>query len=284
MAFGLGEDAIDSRLRSGRLWRLHRGVYAIGNDVLPRDGWWLAAVMTVGDGAVLSHRSAAELWGVWRLSGGLVHVSAPDLTRSPPGIRRHYLRLTPDEATSRRRVPVTKLARTLFDIAGETSEEGLEAAIREAEYLHGFRLSELETLLERHPGQRGARTIKSCLTRLGCGPRGRARSRMEIRFVRLFSGTDLPRPRLNALLDLDDGGRPVEVDCLWSDQRLIVELDGGEAHRTRVAFETDRERDRRLQVAGWRVLRVTWHQLDEPTRLLADLRSLLSSNLHLPAK
>lgn len=286
IGLGLGEDAIDSRLRSGRLWRVHRGVYGVGNDLIPREGRWFAAVLAVGAGAVLSHRSAAELWGVWRpSSGGPVHVSAPESTRSPPGLRRHYLRLTADETTQRRRIPVTRLARTLFDIASETSEEGLEAAIREAEYRHRFRLGELEVLRNRHPGQRGARTIKACLARLGRGPRGRVRSRMETKFARLLADTDLPKPRLNALLDLDDCGRPVEADCVWSERLLVVELDGAEAHRTRVAFETDRERDRRLQVAGWKVIHVTWRQLEEPGPLLADLRNFLARpNLHLPAK
>jgi hypothetical protein len=271
---GLGEDAIDARLARGRLHRLHRGVYAVGHPVVPREGRWLAAVLRVGPGAVLSHGSAAELWGVRRQAArGRIDVSAPRSTRSPPGIRRRYLQLVPGDATVRRRIPVTTLARTLFDIAHETSPEGLEGAIREAEYLHRFRLGDLEDLLARHPGRRGARTLKNCLVRLGRGPRGRARSKLETRFAAVLTRTDLPQPGLNVPLEL--GGRRIEADCLWRERRLIVELDGGEAHRTRVAFETDRERDRRLQAAGWRVIRVTWRQLEHPAALLADLRRLL---------
>lgn len=105
---------------------------------------------------------------------------------------------------------------------------------------------------------------------------------MEARFATLLAGTDLPMPTLNALLDLD--GFKVEADCLWRDQRVVVELDGGKSHGTRVAFESDRERDRRLQAAGWRVIRVTWRQLDDHTALLADLLRLLSSSLRFPAK
>jgi len=271
---GLGEDAIDARLARGRLHRLHRGVYAVGHTVVPREGRWLAAVLRVGQGAVLSHGSAAELWGVRREAvRGRIDVSAPRPTRSPPGIRRRYLQLAPGEATMRRGVPVTTLARTLLDIASETSPEGLEGAIREAEYLHRFRLGDLEDLLERHPGRRGTRTVKNCLSRLGRGPRGRTRSKLEARFAALLSRTDLPQPGLNVPLEL--GGRKIEADCLWRQHRLIVELDGGEAHRTRVAFETDRERDRRLQAASWRVIRVTWRQLEHPAALLADLRRLL---------
>jgi len=273
---GLGASAINRRLQAGRLHRLHLGVYAVGHSVVSREGRWLAAVLRSGDGAVLSHLSAAILWGVLRGSKrGRVEITTSRSTRSSGAIHRHTSVLLPDEITCRRQIPATTLARTLLDVAAIANVERMEAAIREAEYAHRFRLSELEALLVRHPGQRGAGTIRSCLVRLGRGPQGRVRSRMETRLARLLSGTDLPRPRLNALLDLDDGGRPVEADCLWSGWRLIVELDGGEVHRTRVAFETDRERDRRLQVAGWRVLRVTWRQLDEPAALLADLRSLL---------
>jgi Protein of unknown function (DUF559) len=180
-----------------------------------------------------------------------------------------------------RRVPVTTLARTLFDIAAELSLEAFEAALREAEYVHRFRLEKLEDLLERHPRRRGATTIKACLHRLGRGPRGRTRGRLEDRFAALLARTELPQPELNVLLDLD--GFKIEADCMWPEQQVVVELDGGESHRTRIAFEADRERDRRLQVAGWRVIRVTWRQLDDPAVLLADLRHLLSSRLHFPA-
>lgn len=274
LELGLGEDAIDTRLRSGRLCRLHRGVYAIGHELVSREGRWLAAVLRVGEGAVLSHISAANLWGIrGETSRSRIDVSAPCSTRSPPAVRRHYLQLAVDEVTVRKGIPVTTLARTLFDVAAEISDEGLEAAIREAEYLHRFQLRGLECLLERHPGQRGTGTIKTCLHRLGRGPRGRIRSRLEVRFASFLARTDLPQPALNALLDI--GGSKVEADCLWLDQRLIVELDGGQAHRTRVAFESDRERDRRLQVAGWRVIRLTWRQLDDTAPLLADLRRLL---------
>ncbi len=277
IALGLGEDAIDSRLASGRLHRLHRGVYASGHGIIPREGLWLAAVMTVGEGAVLSHRSAAELWGVRRKRGeDRPHVSVARRSNSPPGIRRHCMGFRTDEVTARRRIPVTTLARTLLDIASEAPAEGLEGAIREAEFRHRFQLERLAALLERHPGRRGATTIKTCLRRLGLGRQGRTREELEVRFAALLARTGLPKPELNALLDLD--GSKIEADCLWRDQRLIVELDGGQAHRTRVAFESDRERDRRLQVAGWKVIRITWRQLDNPSAVLTDLHLLLSSS------
>ena len=269
-----GKTRLTHGYAAGRLHRLHRGVYAVGHGLVSKEGRWLAAAMRGGEGAVLSHGSAAALWGILRDGErDRIDISLPRSTQLPRPIRRHVLRLPPDEITAKRLIPVTTLARTLFDIAAGSPHERLEAAIREAEYRHLFQLQQLENLLERHPGRRGATAIRACLHRLCHGPRGRTRSRLEVRFAALLARTDLPRPALNALLDLD--GFRIEADCLWSKQRLIVELDGGRSHGTRVAFEADRERDRRLQVAGWRVVRVTWHQLDDPDPLLADLRGLL---------
>jgi predicted transcriptional regulator of viral defense system len=225
---GLGEDAIAARLRSGRLCPLHRGVYAIGHELVPREGRWLAAVHRGGAGAVLSHNSAAALWGI-RQEGqsNWIDVSLPRSTRLPSPIRRHVIVLARDEITERRRIPVTTLTRTLFDIAAHCAPEGLEAAIREAEYRHRFRIRQLEDFLEKHPGRRGASATKASLRRLGAGPQGRTRSKLEVRFASLLARTDLPKPALNALLDL--GGNKIEADCLWREQRVIVELDGNQS-------------------------------------------------------
>src|SRR5207244_13099226 len=98
------------------------------------------------------------------------------------------------------------------------------------------------------------------------------------RFVRFLGGSGRPAPRLNT--GVEAGGRWCEVDCLWRAQRLVVELDGRRFHSSRFAFERDRARDRALNAAGWRVVRITWHQLDDdPERLAADLRTLLASGL-----
>jgi very-short-patch-repair endonuclease len=88
----------------------------------------------------------------------------------------------------------------------------------------------------------------------------------------LLDAGDLPRPTINRLSD--DG----ELDAIWHEQRLIVECDGFAAHGTRKAFEEDRAKDRALQVAGWRVVRVTWRQLTTDGELIArQLRALLAA-------
>lgn len=128
-------------------------------------------------------------------------------------------------------------------------------------------------LLERYPGRRGSATLRALLFGVDVA-RGITRSDLEDLFVSVLDQSDLPRPRLNA--DLAVAGRFFEVDCLWPEQRLIVELDGRRVHGTDLAFEADPERDRLLLAGGWRVVRVTWRQLrDDAAAVLADLSGLL---------
>jgi len=160
-----------------------------------------------------------------------------------------------------------------LDLAGVLAKRQLERALNEAE-VHGLtdRLS-VPDLLERYPGRRGSAVLRS-LWRDRAVVRGITRSELERRFLAVLDGTDLPRPRRNAHVSVQ--GRFFEVDCLWAEQRLIVELDGRESHGTDLAFEKDRERDRLLLVEGWRVTRITWRQLrDDAPAVIADLHRLL---------
>jgi hypothetical protein len=150
---------------------------------------------------------------------------------------------------------------------------GVERAIEEAEVRQLHDSLSLPDLLKRHPGRRGSRTIREILDagRIGTGI---TREELEERFRTLLTRSALPRPEHNVDLELD--GIWVEADCVWRRERLIVELDGRAAHGTAAAFESDRARDRRLQVLGWRVVRVTWRQLHEDSDGIAtDLRRLL---------
>jgi very-short-patch-repair endonuclease len=163
--------------------------------------------------------------------------------------------------------------RTLFDLAAILPANRLEAAMRKAEFLQLRDRLSLPTLLLRYLGHRGNATLRLCLDRLG-DTVGFTRSELEERFLAFLDRAGLPRPHLNAQIELGD--RWIEVDCLWRDRRLVVELDGRAAHQTNAAFEVDRERDRRLQSAGWRVARITWRQLhDEPEAVARDLRDLM---------
>jgi very-short-patch-repair endonuclease len=177
-------------------------------------------------------------------------------------------------------IPVTSMPRTLFDLAAIASRHQLELAFNEVE-VQGLtdRLSIVD-LLKRHPGCRGAAVLRAILADEKRA-RGVTKKELEKRFSAMLAGTDLPRPRRNA--DLAVGGRFYEIDCLWPEQRLIVELDGRATHGTGRAFEEDRERDRLLQVDGWRVVRITWRQLrDDAPAVVADLRRLLRQEARAP--
>jgi len=269
---GMGSNAIDNGLRVGRLHRLHPGVYAVGRRVVSREGRWMAAVLACGDGAVLSHRSAAALWGIAAFSGA-TEVTSPRKTRSLAAIHRHRALLPSDEVTVCDGIPVTSVHRTLFDYAGTAPVDRLEAAMREAEFRRLWDRLSLPVLLTRYPGHRGNANLRLCLDRLS-RTAGFTRSDLEELLLPLLDRFGLPRPHLNARIRI--GGEWIEVDCLWRKQRLAVELDSRSAHETRSAFEADRDRDRRLQVEGWRVVRVTWRQLhDEPQRIARDLAKLM---------
>ncbi len=274
---GLAEDGINKRLASGKLHRLYAGVYAVGHRDVSRLGWWMAAVLASGpDAAVLSHRSAAALWGIRPPTSGPAHVTVAHKSRSTARIRRHLAALPADEMTTESGIPVTTVPRTILDLAATASADDVEFALREAEYRHLFDSLSLPDLLARYPGRRGARRVRTALARLSEQPSGRPASRLEEIFIPFLRRHRLPRPRLNAHLEV--GGRRHRVDALWPN-RQIVELDGWGGHRTRTAFRADRARDRRLTAAGYRVTRLTWSQLeDEPESVAADLRALLTAS------
>lgn len=273
---GLGRRGIALRLKSGRLHRLHPGVYAVGHRAIPQEARWMAAVLFCGSGAVLSHRSAAELWGIRASRGSRIHVTSPSKSRSHGSIRRHYSVLPDDEMAEHDGIPVTSVPRTIFDLAAGEPPHVIEAALRQSEYLQLHDRLSLPHLLERYPGRRGAKAIRQCLARRREAP-GHARGPLEEPFLPFLDRHRLPRPRLNAWIEV--GGRRFQVDCLWVGQRLVAELDGFASHRLRSTFESDRSRDRAMQAAGYRTVRITWRQLeDEPGAIAADLRLLLAAS------
>jgi hypothetical protein len=272
-ALGLGSGAIETRLRLGRLHRIHAGVYAVGHPLLTRQGWWMAAVLGCGDGAVLSHRSAAQAWGLLWPSEIAVEVTRPRSFRTQPGIRCRQAVLLPDEVGEVDGVPVTSAFRTAFDLAGTRPRREVERVLHEIAVRRITNAVSFEELVRRHPRKRGARLLAEL--RASKAPVGVTRNEFEERFVALLDEYGLPRPALNATLALR--GRFFEIDALWRRERLAAELDSREVHDTDDGFESDQERDRVLLAEGWRTTRITWRQLrDTRAEVAADLRLLLA--------
>lgn len=191
-ALGLGREAIGRRVRSGRLHRLHSGVYAVGHRVLSPHARWMAAVLACGPGAVLSHHSAAALWGIRDNRDGPIDVSSPRKGKSHGSIRRHEARLPPDEITVHHGIPVTTVPRTIFDLAAG-SPGAVEPALRQAEYLRLYDRLSLPDLLDRYPRHRGNRAIRAALSHLRETP-GRTRSAFEDRFLSFLDRHGIPAP------------------------------------------------------------------------------------------
>lgn len=272
LAIGLDTDAIKRRVRAGRLHRIHPGVYAVGHTAITRRGRWMAAVLASGEEAVLSHRSATALFGVWGSGTGEIHVTVPRKVRSTRSIRRHFSMLPEDEVEIVDGIPVTSASRAALDLAAEKGEASAESALRELEYLGIYGAVSLPAVLARHPNHRGARACREALEHLRDDPGGRIRSDLEERFIAFLDANNIPRPRLNAWLSVDEDR--YQVDCLWPEARLIAELDDWQSHGTRRGFRKDRKRDRRLGAVGYRVVRITEDQIrNEPAALATDLQA-----------
>jgi very-short-patch-repair endonuclease len=273
---GLGKASIEHRIQTGRIHRLQPAVYAVGHRIVSRHGWWMAAVLSSGEGAVLSHHSAAALWGLRGYSERAVDVITRHKSTSSKRVRRHVSRLPADEITVEHGIPVTTVPRTIFDLAATEPTDSVQNLLREAEFHQLWDRLSLWDLIERYPGKRGTSRAQGALERLKTEPEGRKRSRLEERFAPFLRQNQLALPHFNDWIVLGD--KRFQVDCHWPDTRQIVELDGWDGHRTRTAFREDRARDRRLRAAGYSVTRLTWNQLeDEPEEIAADLREILTA-------
>jgi predicted transcriptional regulator of viral defense system len=244
---GIDKDGIAWRVRTGRLHRLHRGVYAVGHRSLSWRGRWLAAVLAAGDGAALSHTSAAALWQFLRPMSGPTHVTVGAAVHrvSRPGLLVHRSRtLTPSHVTHPHGIAVTTPSRTIEDIRGTVPEYLFRRALRQAE-LAGHRVPLLSATK-------------------------RTRSDLELRFLALCDDHGILRPLVNQRV----AGRL--VDFFWPEQRLVVETDSWDYHRGSVAFEDDHARDPELHALGIAVRRYTGDQLEAaPEAVAADLRDAL---------
>ena len=259
LELGLGPEAIRSRVKLRRLILIHRGVYALGHvPEAPRDRAYAAVLACAPDG-VLSHGSAASLWGIYDRWWTPFEVIV-DTARRRPGIRVHRVALARTDVRRHLGIRVTSPARTVFDIAPRLTDKALTRAVNElriGRLLKLEQLAELTTRLPRHPGTRRVKP----LIETSAGP---TRSEFEDAFVAFTERFGLPRPEMNARI------AGYEVDALFREQRVIVELDGYQFHGTRQAFEKDRERDAATLATGLVTVRITWERLTETPQKEAD--------------
>lgn len=240
-AAGVGKGAIEKAVRSGRLHRVHRGVYAVGHAGLTREARWLAAVLACGPGAVLGHRSAATAWGIRDGVGPSVDVVTTGAGRRRSGITVHRAELEPFERRVHRAIPITSPARTIVDLAHELRDpDQIAWAVREMQYRRLFDRTELELCGRRRPSA----AIRAVLEDLA--PSG---SPLEVAFLRkVVHRHGLPEPDCQAKIE---GFR---VDFRWAWARLIVEVDGS-GHDAPAMRTADAVRDNILGLAGELVLR-----------------------------
>jgi predicted transcriptional regulator of viral defense system len=276
-AVGFSESGVRYRVDAGKLRRLHRGVYAIPGLPLTAKSHGLAAVVACGHGAVLSHTSAAALWGIRASAATLVDVTVPSRAgRRREGIRVHRGgRLIVNEIDEVAGIPCTAVARTVVDCAAYLSESATEYLIHQAQIKRLLRRSEVEAVLQRNRSRAGTAVVRRILG-LSLPGDEKVRSVNERRFLRICRDAELPPPEVDAWIPLPEG-HGLRVDFAWPQQRLIVEVDSRTYHGTDRSLINDPGRDRRLMLAGWRVVRFSYRDLSERPALVAtELRRLMA--------
>jgi hypothetical protein len=266
---GFSPNAISRAVAAGRLHPLHRGVYAVGHSNLTLQGECLAAVLASGHDALLSHFSAAWLWGLIKASPIPIHVTAPSSRSRRPPIVLHYSRiLTLGDRDLEEGIPVTAVPRTLLDCAARAHPGHLRRMLKRAEELKLFDLGPVEALLGKTRGHPGNGPLRRALA-LYRPPRF-TRSGLERYFLSLIEDAGFPRP----VTAFNEAG--YELDVYWPELRFAVELDVFETHGTRESFEEDRLRQEDLKLAGVELTRVTGRRLErEPKRVVERVARLL---------
>ncbi|MGN6253893.1 MAG: type IV toxin-antitoxin system AbiEi family antitoxin domain-containing protein [Solirubrobacterales bacterium] len=267
---GLSNGHIHRASKASRLRRVHRGVYAVGHKRLSRHGHCLAAVLACGEGAVLSHRSAAWLWGFLPGFPFEAEVTVPSRGHRRCGIRIYRTAGVPDrDCTTLEGIPVTSAARTLFDLAGSVSARDRSRAVDRAKRTGKLDLAELDAILARRSRMPQARLLRQALILYRKPVFDRARS--ELLFLDALEKEHLPLPKINCWVE------KWEIDAYWEAERFAVEVDGWESHGSREAFERDRLRQEEMKLAGIDCIRISARRIEmEPERVAQNLRVFLS--------
>src|SRR5690348_11217402 len=254
LAVGYKRHAIDHRIRTGRLYPLHRGIYAVGRPQVTRHGRWMAGVLACGSGAIISHSSAAALWRMGPEERGVVELSLPSpFQRRRPGLRIH--RRPPLKARDLTReygIPVTTPVQTLIDMSLRLDRLGVERMINEADKYNLTHPPQLREALDARAGEPGVARLRHILDRRTFRL---TKEELERRFLPLARQAGLPTPLTGQFVN------EFEVDFYWPDLGLVVETDGLRYHRTPAEQARDRLRDQAHTAAGLTQLRFTHEQV-----------------------
>lgn len=249
---------IDGLVEDGWLHRVHAGVYALGHPGLDREAIRLAA--TLATGGVLSHRSAAEHWGILPPASGPVHVTRARKGQRRAGIVVHACPLAADEVTVRHGVPCTSLVRTLIDLAGVVGPRELARAFDQAQVLHHLRPVVIAGALLARPGRRGARSLRALLAD-AVDPQS-IDSSFELHFLRFCRAFRLGPPETQVAFGA------WTADFLFRDASVVVETDSRRWHDTAARRARDARKTAYLESLGLVVIRVRWAELrDDPAGL-----------------
>lgn len=253
-SLGFGRHAIGHRVRTGRLHRVAPAVYAVGRADLTQHGRWMATVLSCGDGACLTHSSAAASWGFGNEWAQSIEVATRSTSpRSRPGVRVHRRpSLRPDSVTEHDRIPVTTPVQTVIDLSVRHGRRTLEGMISDATRLKLLTPPSLRAALDDHPGEPGVAILRGILDRRGFRL---TRSQLERIFLPLAAEVGLPTPLTKQIVN------GFEVDFYWPELRLVVESDGLTYHRTPAEQAQDRLRDQAHTAAGFANLRFTDEQV-----------------------
>jgi Protein of unknown function (DUF559) len=254
-ACGFTQQAVDRRLRQGRLHSIHHAVYAVGHPNVSQMGLFIAAVKACKPDAALSHRAEAARAGYRPWTGGDIEVTIPgDAMRVHPGIKVHRSSLmTRKDQMVRDGILVTNAAWTLVALASVLPSDELRGAVREALGIQLVSIPALLALLERLGPIRGARNLRHILAR--AIP---TRSELEEVVYDLIVGGGFEPPEVNEPLRLE--GRTVIPDFLWPKQKLVIEADGARWHDNALTRADDAERQMLLERHGYTVLRIRWDE------------------------
>jgi hypothetical protein len=269
---GVSSKVAADRGRDRSYHRVHRGVYALGHRSISRNAHLRAALLACGEGAVISHGTAAAFHGLWDEWPHFIDVTVPvEAGRKIDGVRCRRCRYPePEEVEVLYGVTVTTVARTLVDLAGILHLPALRQVVGRVAIRRKLDLQAVDVAIYNGRRRRGLKGLELALLpyRTNDGKVPDVRSDLETLLLPHLLEMGLPRPINNAPLHIE--GERFLVDFFWEQERVVVETDGRETHETPIAFQSDRRRDQFLAAAGYRVLRITWCQLRDEREVVVN--------------